>query len=53
MMERCELKQSLVKDFAKPTPRQFQCPACKEAGQGVVVLMDNKCPMCGYLRKRF
>ena len=50
MVERCELKKSMVADFAKPAARQFQCPACKKDGKGVVILVDNNCPVCGYQR---
>ena len=50
MVERSELKQSMVADFAKPATRQFQCPACKKAGKGMVILMDNNCSGCGYQR---
>ena len=51
MMERCEVKQNLVSNFAKPVPRKFFCPCCKRTEKENVALVENACPVCGYKRK--
>ena len=48
MMERSELKQGLVKQFAIPVPRNFLCPSCKKTGRVNVKLVEKRCPECGY-----